>query len=96
MGGRLGMFDELGCMDYLGGQDGSGAASPMTMARVDDAVAAKLRDAYGRASAIILAEMDGLSALAERLVAEDTLTGAQVRDLLDGVLAAAGSPPCRG
>lgn len=88
MGGRLGMFEELGCMDYLGDQGGAGAASPETLALLDRLVARKLKEAEAKADALVRAEERGLRALAARLLAVDTMTGDEARALLDAELAA--------
>jgi cell division protease FtsH len=89
MGGRLGMFPELGCMDYLGAQDGLGGASQITLAKLDGLVAAKIETARQQAVRIVKAEIDGVRALAERLLEVETMTGAEAKAFLDAYRARA-------
>jgi cell division protease FtsH len=83
MGGRLGMFPELGCMDYLGDHDGQGGASQITLARLDELVAAKIEKARQQAMKIVKAEIDGVRALAEHLLKVETMTGTEAKTFLD-------------
>src|SRR5262249_2544189 len=90
MAGRFGMVDELGRVNYLGrASDGQGAASPVTLARVDEGVARKLAEAYVIARRILAEERAGLEALAERLIEAETVTGAEALRIVDAALPAA-------
>jgi cell division protease FtsH len=83
MVGRWGMDRGLGHVTYIG-QDGQALASANTMSKVDEAARAIVDAAYQRAIGILRTERSGLDALARRLLADETLDGAEARALVEG------------
>ncbi|TPG59838.1 ATP-dependent zinc metalloprotease FtsH [Roseomonas nepalensis] len=80
--GRYGMNAELGCVDLLGDGRGPGAA-PATLDRLDQLVVTEIARALVTARAVLEGEIAALHALAQRLLAEETLTGEEARRTVD-------------
>lgn len=77
--GRWGMSSAMGSMDYLGAVDGSGAASPETLAVLDTEVRAVVDRATDAARALLTRELELLRYVAERLLEVETLDGEDIR-----------------
>src|SRR5262245_40706754 len=100
------MTDELGPVSYnVGERDpflGREIAAPKayaesTAARIDDEVAKLLEAARERARAILTQHRDLLDALAEELIAKETVSGARLGEIAagagKGAAVVAGAPP---
>ncbi len=90
MAGRLGMTNEMGRMDYLS-EDPQLRASASSLAKLDDVVRGMIDVAYNAAKKIVDDEKLGLKILANALQERETLTGEDVRNVLDDALTKPGA-----
>jgi cell division protease FtsH len=95
MVGRFGMHPELGPVrllghdadTYLGGEAALRDLSDDVHARFDRAVADALEQARGRATELLTARRDRLDAVTTAVIASETVEGAALGELLEGVAA---------
>jgi cell division protease FtsH len=80
---RWGMSPAIGRMTCVG-KDGQPVVAAETMALVDAEVKALIDGAYRRASDILAGMLPALEALTDSLLEAETMTGAQIADLVDG------------
>ncbi|MEM9271035.1 MAG: cell division protein FtsH, partial [Pseudomonadota bacterium] len=88
---RFGMSQELGNIDYaneqmtyLGPQGGGVNAGPDTHEAIDKEVRSLVDEGYETAKQILTEKADDLKRLAEGLLEYETLTGSEIRKVING------------
>ena len=88
---QFGMSDTLGNIDYaneqqsyLGSYSGGTTHSPETQQRIDDEVRKLVDEGYDRARTILTEKIEDLHRLARGLLEYETLTGDEIRRIING------------
>jgi ATP-dependent metalloprotease len=82
---RFGFGNGLGCVDYGSANDAEGAyMSDATKAKIENEVHRLVETSYAEAKTALLRNRDKLDAIAFGLLEHETLSGEQLRALVDG------------
>ena len=82
---KWGMSDKVGLVRYVPNDDGSSTPISDNMSQmIDDEIRRYIDEGYIGAKKILNDNLDFLHNLAKKLLEHETLTGAQIKDLMDG------------